>query len=93
MDTLFNQDYKGHLQTAGLTSAEAARRLLQYGPNEVAEPKHHPFLAFLKRYWGPMPWLLEIAAVLALLVGHITEALIIVVLSHHQCCYRQCAIE
>ncbi len=80
MDTLFNQDYKGHLQTAGLTSAEAARRLLQYGPNEVAEPKHHPFLAFLKRYWGPMPWLLEIAAVLALLVGHITEALIIVVL-------------
>ena len=80
MDTPLNQDYKDHLQTAGLTSAEAARRLVQYGPNEVTEPKHHPFLAFLKRYWGPMPWLLEIAAVLALLVGHTTEALIIVVL-------------
>ena len=67
-------------QAAGLTSTEAAQLLAQYGPNEVVEAKRHPVLSFLKRYWGPMPWLLEIAAALALLVGHATEAIIIFVL-------------
>ena len=57
----------------GLTSAEAARLLGEVGPNEVAERRRSPVLAFLARYWGPMPWLLELAAVLALLVGHATE--------------------
>lgn len=64
----------------GLTSAEAARLLAELGPNEVAEPRRNPFLEFLGRYWGPMPWLLELAAVLALLVGHATEAAVILVL-------------
>lgn len=65
---------------AGLTSKEAARRLAEVGPNEVAERRRNPVLAFLGRYWGPMPWLLELAAVLALVLGHVTEALVIVVL-------------
>lgn len=65
---------------AGLTSEEAARRLAEVGPNEVAERRRNPVLAFLRRYWGPMPWLLELAAVLAIVLGHVTEALVIVVL-------------
>lgn len=64
----------------GLTSAEAARLLGEVGPNEVAERRRSPVLAFLARYWGPMPWLLELAAVLALLVGHATETVVILVL-------------
>lgn len=64
----------------GLTSAEAARLLAEVGPNEVAERRRNPVLAFLGRYWGPMPWLLELAAALALAVGHATEALVILVL-------------
>ena len=67
-------------EPAGLTSEEAARRLAEVGPNEVAERRRNPVLAFLRRYWGPMPWLLELAAVLALVLGHVTEALVIVVL-------------
>lgn len=67
-------------EPAGLTSEEAARRLAEVGPNEVAERRHNPVLAFLRRYWGPMPWLLELAAVLAIVLGHVTEALVIVVL-------------
>ena len=67
-------------EPAGLTSEEAARRLAEVGPNEVAERRRNPVLAFLRRYWGPMPWLLELAAVLALVLGHVTEALVIFVL-------------
>lgn len=64
----------------GLSSGEAARRLRAYGPNEVAEKRKNPVLAFLKRYWGPMPWLLELAMVLALAIGHATEAVVIFIL-------------
>ena len=67
-------------EPVGLTSEEAARRRAEVGPNEVAERRRNPVLAFLRRYWGPMPWLLELAAVLALVLGHVTEALVIVVL-------------
>lgn len=64
----------------GLTSGEAARLLDEVGPNEVVERRRSPVLAFLGRYWGPMPWLLELAAVLALAVGHVTETLVILIL-------------
>lgn len=64
----------------GLTSEEAARRLAELGPNEVAERRRSPVLSFLGRYWGPMPWLLELAALLALVIGHTSEAVVILVL-------------
>ena len=64
----------------GLTSERARRLLEEVGPNEVRQRRQSPVVAFLRRYWGPMPWLLELAAVLALAVGHATEAAIICVL-------------
>ena len=66
--------------TDGLTSNEAKKRLVQYGPNAVPEQKRNNLLDFLKRYWGPMPWLLELAIVLTLILGHDTESIIIFVL-------------
>lgn len=64
----------------GLTGAEAARLLEEVGPNEIPERRRNPVFAFLARYWGPMPWLLELAAALALLAGHVTETAVILVL-------------
>ncbi|EPC74568.1 cation transport ATPase, partial [Lacticaseibacillus paracasei subsp. paracasei Lpp71] len=66
--------------TDGLTSNEAKKRLAQYGPNAIPEQKRNNLLDFLKRYWGPMPWLLELAIVLTLILGHDTESIIIFVL-------------
>lgn len=63
--------------TEGLTEEEAEERLRRYGPNAVEEKKENPILEFLKRFWGPMPWLLEIAILLSLAIGHKTEAAII----------------
>lgn len=64
----------------GLSEAEAAERLRRFGPNEIKERKKNPVLVFLKRYWGPMPWLLEFAMVLTVLLGHNTESILIFIL-------------
>ncbi len=66
--------------TEGLTSEEAARLLLQVGPNSIAEAKPHPWLAFLKRLWGPIPWMLEAAVILEVILGKYDEAAIIAAL-------------
>ena len=65
---------------AGLTSAEAARRLAQFGPNAVPEERLHPLRRVLNHLWAPVPWMLEAAIVLQLAIGERTEALIIAAL-------------
>ena len=64
----------------GLTQAEADKRLSQYGPNELAEKKVNPVLKFLSYFWGPIPWMIEAAAVLSAVVQHWTDFIIITVL-------------
>jgi H+-transporting ATPase len=54
----------------GLTAAEAAKRLTQYGPNEIAEKADNPFLKFLSYFWGPIPWMIEAAVILSAVVRH-----------------------
>jgi H+-transporting ATPase len=66
--------------TDGLTESEAVKRLEIFGYNEIVEEKKNPFLEFLLRYWGPMPWLLELAMGLSLILGHYLEGIIIFVL-------------
>jgi H+-transporting ATPase len=64
----------------GLTGAEAEKRLKQYGPNALEEEKVNPVLKFLGYFWGPIPWMIEIAAVLSVIVHHWTDLTIILVL-------------
>ena len=65
---------------AGLTQAEAQKRLTQYGPNEIAEKKTNPFLKFLSYFWGPIPWMIEGAVILSGLVRHWLDFFIILFL-------------
>jgi H+-transporting ATPase len=64
----------------GLTEAEAKKRLAQYGPNEIAEKKTNALLEFLSYFWGPIPWMIEIAVVLSAAVRHWPDFFIILVL-------------
>ncbi|HTP59957.1 MAG TPA: HAD-IC family P-type ATPase, partial [Spirochaetia bacterium] len=64
----------------GLSEREAKERLSRYGHNEIEEKRKRPVLDFLKRFWGPMPWLLELAMVLAIILGHDVEGGMILVL-------------
>ena len=64
----------------GLSTAEATRRLVQYGPNEIAEHTTNPLLKFLSYFWGPIPWMIEIAVVLSGAVGHWPDFFVILLL-------------
>ena len=64
----------------GLSSEEAARLLAQYGYNEIPEKRENPLLKFLSYFWGPIPWMIEIAAVLSAAVRHWEDFIIISVL-------------
>jgi H+-transporting ATPase len=64
----------------GLSEAEAGKRLEIFGDNEIAEKKKNSLLEFLLRYWGPMPWLLELAMALTFILRHYLEGIIIFVL-------------
>jgi len=54
----------------GLSQAEAQKRLTQYGPNEIEEKKTNPFLKFLTYFWGPIPWMIEVAVILSAVARH-----------------------
>ncbi|HTS69026.1 MAG TPA: plasma-membrane proton-efflux P-type ATPase, partial [Terriglobia bacterium] len=64
----------------GLTQSEAKTLLAQYGFNEIAEKKANPVLKFLSYFWGPIPWMIEAAALLSAIVGHWEDFAIITVL-------------
>jgi H+-transporting ATPase len=64
----------------GLSDSEVKKRLEIFGYNEIVEEKKNPFLEFLLRYWGPMPWLLELALGLSFILRHYLEGIIIFVL-------------
>jgi H+-transporting ATPase len=64
----------------GLSQAEATKRLTQYGPNEIAEKKASELLKFLSYFWGPIPWMIEVAVILSGIVRHWPDFFIILVL-------------
>ena len=64
----------------GLSSAEAARRLSQFGPNAVSEEHVGPAQRILWHFWAPVPWMLEATIALQLAIGEWVEALLIAVL-------------
>ena len=61
----------------GLTQEEAASRLKKDGPNAIEEKHISPLKRFLTFLWGPIPWMIEIAAVLSAVVRHWEDFVII----------------
>src|SRR4029453_10917869 len=53
----------------GLTDAEVKTRLKKYGPNALVEKQKNAFAALLAYFWGPIPWMIEAAALMAFIVG------------------------
>ena len=76
------QDILGQLEASdeGLTGAEADRRLSRFGPNALEEEKENFLRKFLGYFWGPIPWMIEIAAVLSGLLGQWDDFVIILIM-------------
>jgi H+-transporting ATPase len=64
----------------GLSKAEAKERLKKYGLNEIPEYKEPLWHRIFRRFWGPIPWMIEIAAVLSAIVHRWEDFTIITVL-------------
>ena len=54
----------------GISDATATDRIKEYGYNEIAEKKVNPVLKFLSYFWGPIPWMIEVAAILSAIIHH-----------------------
>jgi len=54
----------------GLTSSVATDRIKDYGYNEISEKKVNPIVKFLNYFWGPIPWMIEVAAILSAIINH-----------------------
>jgi len=64
----------------GLSEAEAQKRLAQFGPNALPEKKVSTLQMFGKFFWGPMPWMIEAAAIMSLLVKDLVDFIIIMIM-------------
>ncbi len=64
----------------GLNAAEAQVRLTQFGRNALEGKKIRPLTMFLGYFWGPIPWMIEVAAILSALVRHWADFAIITAL-------------
>jgi len=54
----------------GLKGKEAQQRLEKYGYNEIEEEKVNPILKFLSYFWGPIPIMIMVAAILSGVLRH-----------------------
>ncbi len=61
----------------GLTGDEARSRLAKSGPNAMPDTALHPLRRALAKFWAPVPWMLEAAIVLEIVLGKYVEAGII----------------
>jgi len=65
---------------SGLTADEAHHRLEKFGANAMPDTSVHPLRMAIEKFWAPVPWMLEAAVILELVLGKYIEAAIIATL-------------
>jgi H+-transporting ATPase len=69
-----------HVTPRGLTTDEARRRLQTSGPNAMPDTTSGLWRRALAKLWAPVPWMLELAILLQLILGEYVEGTVIAVL-------------
>ncbi|MDI6856861.1 MAG: plasma-membrane proton-efflux P-type ATPase [Dehalococcoidia bacterium] len=64
----------------GLTDEDATKRLTEYGPNELPEKEENLVTKFLSYFWGPIPVMIEVAAILSATLRHWPDLAVILAL-------------
>ena len=78
--SLENNEPLSNSSVKGLTDKEAKERLSKFGPNSIEEKEESWLHRLFKRFWGPIPWMIEAAAILSALVHRWEDFTIIIVL-------------
>jgi H+-transporting ATPase len=65
---------------SGLSSTDAKRRLQEVGPNAIPQTAIALWRGVLSKFWAPVPWMLECAIVLQIVLGEYVEAAVIAAL-------------
>ena len=71
-----------HLKASrnGLNDGEVSARLEQYGYNSVEKQKESSIKKFIRKFWSPVPWMLEITAAISFILNKQVDTYIILVL-------------
>jgi len=64
----------------GLNAAAVAKRLEHYGYNEIEEKEEPLWHRIFRRFWGPIPWMIEVAALLSAIVQKWDDFTIIMIM-------------
>jgi len=64
----------------GLSGQEVEKRLRKYGLNQFHEEQSHPWTRFLSKFWGPIPWMLELTMALQFALGKRLDGSLIVMM-------------
>ena len=59
---------------SGLTSDEVRCRSQEFGPNAMPDATPRPLRSALGKLWAPVPWMLEAAILLQIVLGDYVEA-------------------
>ncbi len=65
------------ISNRGLSTAQARQRLAEYGPNSVRADAPNALLLVFRKFWAPVPWMLEVTLILELALGKVTQGIII----------------
>jgi H+-transporting ATPase len=70
------------LQTSsdGLTGEQARVRLERFGENAIEERRRSALAELLSFFWGPIPWMIEVADLLSAILRHWVDVVVISVL-------------
>ncbi|WP_417812247.1 plasma-membrane proton-efflux P-type ATPase [Thalassospira alkalitolerans] len=64
----------------GLSAQEAEKRIVEFGENRLPENETSVWRKLAGFFWGPIPWMIEIAAILSAAVQHWSDFAIILVM-------------
>ena len=71
------QHKAGIIEPQGLTSEQAQTQLAKYGPNTIPDTETGPWRRALVKFWAPVPWMLEAAIILQIVLHEYVEAAVI----------------
>ena len=64
----------------GLFSQEVEKRLEHFGENKIEEKEEPLWHRIFRRFWGPIPWMIEVAAILSAMLQKWEDFIVIVIM-------------